>query len=155
MVMPLPVKSILYICTGNVLRSPVAAQITKQLLGDSDVKVASAGMLSYNGDPLSKDILDLARRYGVDLSFHRPRQVSSDLIDAADLILVFDKKQVGELVKMFPEARGKTQTLKAYAGWLDDKDMEDLWGKPVEVLERAIAEIVELVKKCVNRVRLD
>jgi protein-tyrosine phosphatase len=149
----LPVRSILYVCTGNVFRSPVAEQITRRLLCDSDVKVESAGILDYNGEPLPPEIIELAMRYGVNLALHKPRRVNADLIDAADLILVFDKKQVGELVGEFPNAKGKTQTIKNYAGWSDDKDMEDLWGKPPEAFERSLGEINGLIERCVSRMK--
>jgi len=145
----------LLVCTGNVFRSPVAEQITRRLLGDSGINVESAGILDYDGPPLPPEILELARRYGVDLSLHKPRRVSAEMTDVADLILVFDKKQVGELVKMFPRARRKTQAIKSFAGWSDDKDMEDLWGKPVEVFERSLKDISELIERCVDRIRGD
>jgi protein-tyrosine phosphatase len=127
--------------------------MTKRLLGDTDIKVESAGILEYKGGPLPQEIVELARGYGVDLLSHKPRQVSADLIDAADLILVFDNKQVRELADRFPRAKGKIQTIKTYAGYLDGKDMEDLWEKPAEVLERSIREISEYVKKCVDRIK--
>jgi protein-tyrosine phosphatase len=146
-------RSILYVCTGNVFRSPVAEQMTRRLLGDSGVKVESAGILEYKGGPLSRKVVRLAKSYGVDLSLHKPRQVSAEMVDAADLILVFDRKQVGELVKMFPKARGKTQTIKTYAVWSDDKDMEDLWGKPVEAFERSLKDINGLCERCVRRIK--
>jgi protein-tyrosine-phosphatase len=127
--------------------------MTKRLLGDSDIRVESAGMLEYKGGPLSQEIVELASGYDVDLSLHKPRQVSAGLINAVDLILVFDNKQVRELVERFPRAKGKIYTVKNYAGYLDGKDMEDLWEKPIEVFERSIREISAYVEKCVDRIR--
>lgn len=155
LVIKLPIRSILYVCTGNVFRSPVAEQMRRRLLGDSNVKVESAGILEYKGGPLPRKITRLAKSYGVDLSLHKPRQMSAEMVDAADLILVFDRKQVGEVVKMFPKARGKTQTIKTYAVWSDDKDMEDLWGKPAEAFERTLKEISEFIERCVGRIRAE
>ncbi len=147
------IRKILYVCTGNVFRSPVAAKMTEQLLGSSDLKVESAGMIEYDGEPLPEEIVDLARRYGVDLNTHIPRQVNSDLVHAADLVLVFDNGQVGELVKRFPEAKGKTYSIKDYAGFSDAKDMEDLWRKPVYAFERFIKELSVYLEQCVSRVK--
>jgi protein-tyrosine-phosphatase len=127
--------------------------MTEQLLGSSDIKIESAGMIQYNGESLPEEIVDLARRYGVNLSTHVPRQVNSDLVHAADLILVFDNRQVGELVKRFPEAKEKTYSIKNYAGFSDGKDMEDLWGKPVDVFERFIKELSVYLERCANRVK--
>jgi protein-tyrosine-phosphatase len=147
------IRNILYVCTGNVFRSPVAAKMTEQLLGSSDIKVESAGMIEYNDEPLPEEMVDLARRHGVDLSTHVRRQVNSDLVHAADLVLVFDNGQVGELVKRFPEAKGKTYSIKDYAGFSDGKDMEDLWRKSVDVFERFIRELSVYLERCVNRVK--
>jgi protein-tyrosine phosphatase len=110
-------------------------------------------MLRYKGKPLPQEILELAKRHGVDLSLHKPRQVSAALIESADLILVFDNHQVGDLVERFPEAKGKTKTVKDYAGCNNDTDMEDLWGKPVALFERAIKEISLYVERCADRMR--
>lgn len=152
MVFQMPIKSILYVCTGNVFRSPFAERITKKLLGNSSIKVESAGILEYRGQPLPQEIVEVARKYGVDLSRHKPRQVNVSLVEAADLILVFDKKQVAELEGMFPKTKAKILTIKNCAGFSDDRDMEDLWEKPVEVFERSIREIEVYVRRCVDRI---
>lgn len=150
--METPIRNILIVCTANVFRSPVAAGMTKQLLRDKQIKVESAGILEFRGAPLPQDIMELAERYGIDLSKHTPRQVNASLVRDADLILVFDKKQVAELTKRFPRAKNRIYTIKDYAGYSDGKDMEDLWNKPVQVFERFINELKGYVQKCVNRI---
>jgi protein-tyrosine phosphatase len=146
------IRNILIVCTGNVFRSPLAVEMTKQFLRSKRIKVDSAGMLEYRGAPLSQDIIELARRYGADLSKHRPRKVNADLLRDADLILVFDKKQVAELTERYPQIKSRTYTIKDYAGNFDGKDMEDLWNKPVEVYEKFIGELKGYLEKCVRRI---
>ena len=99
----MPVRNLLYVCTGNVFRSPVAEEITKQLLEDSKMKmdVESAGIQKYNGEPLRKELLDLIKRYKIDMSAYVPKQVNARLVNKADLILVFDDAQLRELGKKF------------------------------------------------------
>jgi len=147
------IRNVLYVCTGNVFRSPVAAEMTRQLLGDTKVKVESAGILEYKGTPLPKDVIELTKRYGIDLSAHRPKQLNAKLVEAAELILVFDSKQVGELTEKYPKAKNKTYTIKNYAGIYDGQDMEDLWNKPAEAFQRHIRELRLYVEKCVNRMK--
>jgi protein-tyrosine-phosphatase len=127
--------------------------MTRQLLTDKGIKVESAGILEYKGAPLSRAIMQLAARYGIDLSMHIPRQINSDLVDHADLVLVFDKKQIAELVERYPEAKNRTYTIKDYAGCSDTEDMEDLWNKPVHVYEAFIRELKGCIQKCVDRIR--
>jgi protein-tyrosine-phosphatase len=147
------IRNVLYVCTGNVFRSPVAAEMTKQVLGDTNVKVECAGILKYNGTPLPEDVMELTERHGIDLSTHIPKQVNAKLVEAADLILVFDKKQVGELTEKYPHAKNKIYTIKNYAGIYDGQDMEDLWNKPAEAFERHIRELRLYVEKCANRIK--
>jgi protein-tyrosine phosphatase len=149
------IRNVLYVCTGNVFRSPVAAEMTKQLLGDPNVKVESAGILEYNGNPLPKNVIELTKRHGIDISTHRPRQLNAKLVEAADLILVFDSKQVGELTEKYPQAKSKTYTIKNYAGICDGQDMEDLWNKPAEAFQRHIRELRIYVERCVNRMKTE
>ena len=147
------VKNLLYVCTGNVFRSPVAAEMTKQLIGDRNIKAESAGILRYDGPPLRRSIIELTKRHGIDLSAHIPRQVNASLVGAADLILVFDNKQIAELIEKYPRAKNKTYTIKSFAGYCDDQDMEDLWDKPPQVFKRFIGELRVYLEKCVNRIK--
>jgi protein-tyrosine phosphatase len=151
----MPLRNVLYVCTGNVFRSPVAAEMTKQLLRETDTKVESAGILRYNGPPLPRSIIELTKRHGIDLSAHKPRQVNANLVEAADLILVFDSRQIGEMTEKFPQARNKTYMIKNYASYQDGKDMEDLWGKPAEVFQLFIRDLRVYVERCVNRIKYE
>jgi protein-tyrosine-phosphatase len=152
--MQMAIRNVLYICTGNVFRSPVASEMTKKLFGGLGIMVESAGILEYGGAPLPERIIAMARGYGIDLSEHRPRRVNTRLVEAADLILVFDGNQVGQLIAEYPQARNKTYAIKDYAGCHDGRDMEDLWNKPVEVFQRFINELKIYVERCVSRIRL-
>jgi len=147
------IRSILYVCTGNVYRSPVAEEMTRQLLGNLDIRVESAGVTDYNGKPLRKEILELTKIHGIDISSHRPRQVNADLVNSADLILVFDNSHIKEMEEMFPKAKNKTVLIKDYSGYYDNPDMEDLWGKPPEEFEKFITQLKVYVQGCVNRIK--
>jgi protein-tyrosine phosphatase len=149
----MPLRNMLYVCTGNVFRSPAAAEMTRNLLRDMDIKVESAGILRYKGPPLRRSIIELSKRQGIDLSAHKPRQVNVKLVNAADLILVFDRKQIEELGERYPQARIKTYTIKDYAGYHDGKDMEDLWGKPAEAFQLFIRKLHVYIEKCVYRIK--
>lgn len=151
-VMQMAIRNVLYVCTGNVFRSPVAAEMTKKLLKGSGIRVESAGILEYGGAPLPERITTMARGYGIDLSEHRPRRVNARLVEAADLILVFDGNQVGQLIEEYPQGGNKIYAIKDYAGCHDDRDMEDLWNRPVEVYERFINELKIYVERIVSRI---
>lgn len=82
---------VLFVCTGNTCRSPMAeATMNARLaeLGWPHVEVRSAGTGALTGSPASGGALRTAARFGLDLSGHRSTRLSGDLIDWADLVLV-------------------------------------------------------------------
>jgi protein-tyrosine phosphatase len=80
---------VLFVCAGNICRSPFAEGLARRLADELglDVDFASAGTIAIDGAPASDDALAVAREHGVDLSGHRARRVSSLLTDEADLVL--------------------------------------------------------------------
>lgn len=82
--------NILFVCTGNTCRSPLAEGIARAELarrGWSSVQVASAGLAARTGDPASREAVVVAERHGVDLAGHRSRPLTAELAEWADLIL--------------------------------------------------------------------
>lgn len=82
---------LLFVCTGNTCRSPMAEAIARRLAearGLSDFTVASAGTSAWEGAPASDGALLVALEQGLDLAGHRAQMLSRDVVGAADLILV-------------------------------------------------------------------
>lgn len=83
-------RHILFVCTGNTCRSPMAEAIGKAVAerrGWSDVAVGSAGTFAVEGEPVSEPAEIVARRHGLDLGPHRARPLLPDLVARADLVL--------------------------------------------------------------------
>ena len=73
---------ILFVCSGNTCRSPLAEVITRRLLADAnrtDVEVSSAGTNAWDGSPASDGALLVGMERGLDLSEHRSRQLTPDI----------------------------------------------------------------------------
>ena len=88
---PTTTFNILFVCTGNTCRSPLAAVLARRALeqrGWQHVQVASAGAAAEEGLGASPHAITVAERAGLDLSSHRSRLLSAELADWADLILV-------------------------------------------------------------------
>jgi protein-tyrosine phosphatase len=103
------IKNILLVCTGNVCRSPMACGFFRTQLFNlnSDITVTSAGVKSLVGDCAAPQAQIAMKQIGIDISGHRAKQLTEELVGTSDLILVMEKQHVEESLFLFPYARGK------------------------------------------------
>ena len=88
------IKSVLFVCLGNICRSPLAYGIAKNYIEKSslDIVVDSAGTSSFHiGETPCIKSIEIAKDNGVDISKHYARQVCKDDFDKFDLIVALDK----------------------------------------------------------------
>jgi len=109
---------ILFVCTGNTCRSPMAEGLCRSFLGhfrlQDEVEVASAGLYATPGGPASREAVAALAEKGIDLSGHRTIGLSTDIVRWAHLILTMEERQRQRLWEQFPEAADKVFTLKEY-----------------------------------------
>jgi protein-tyrosine phosphatase len=101
---------ILFVCMGNICRSPSAEGVFRQVLltdaPDLQIEIDSAGTHDYHiGAPPDRRSIEAARRRGIDLSSLRARMVASEDFDRYDLILAMDEDNLRELRRRAPENR--------------------------------------------------
>jgi protein-tyrosine phosphatase len=103
---------VLFVCTGNQCRSPMAAALLGARLDERHVslRVASAGLLS-EGMPPPREVVDVMWTVGVDLSGHRSRLVSPEMLRAAALVVGMTRQHLVELTVMVPAVWERTFTL--------------------------------------------
>ncbi len=93
-------RTIVVVCHGNICRSPMGAALLRQALGPSGTRVESAGFIGPNR-PAPPDAVMAAARRGVDLSDHRSRLLTADLVGSADLIVVMEPEQQRAVCERF------------------------------------------------------
>lgn len=108
-----PRKKLLFLCSGNICRSPLAAELARRKLPGYGIH--SAGLNAKNGTGCPAHLLSVARSLDINLSGFRPTAVSQRDVDEAELVLVMDSGNYKDLAREFPEAMGRVTTLGLFA----------------------------------------
>lgn len=169
---------ILLVCLGNVCRSPLAEHVLRMRIGellpdggDGAVHVSSAGVRALAGQPMDGNATAELRRLGGDASAFRARQLTSAIVERADLVLTATRALRSRVLEEAPRALKRTFTMREFAtivgsatfgeqhldgtekvvataaSWrgsvtLDDYDIADPIGRSAE-FHRAVAEVVD------------
>jgi len=128
-------KRILFVCTGNTCRSPMAECMMRALLaGREDVQVLSAGTYALSGAPASIGAQRAMQRRGLSLADHKSRAVTGVLLDACSLIVGLTHNHIAQLHLMYPDCR---TPMIAF----DDPPVSDPYGGDDDAYERAALDI--------------
>ncbi|WP_163559177.1 low molecular weight phosphotyrosine protein phosphatase [Halomonas sp. NO4] len=111
--------TILVVCAGNICRSPVGAALLRQRLPGK--RIYSAGLGALVGDGVEPTARELAEADGLDVSDHQARQLTVDMLQHADLILVMSEGQRRAVGELSPTAMGKTM---CFGCWLGAPDQQ-------------------------------
>ena len=129
-------KTILFICTGNVCRSPMAEALFRQAVrGRGDFRVLSAGLGALDGQPPSAHSVRAMRELGVEIGHQRSRMLTADLVRQADFIFGMTHSHVETIALMYPQMAEKAFLLREFDETLDpyEKDICDPIGGSYQV----------------------
>lgn len=154
---PALLKNVLFVCTGNTCRSPLAEVLFRDLVKDrADFKVGSAGVGAFSGQPASRYSAALAGEKGLDLSRHQSRAVTVDLVESATHIVAMSRSHVAAILSDYPEADDKIYLISEFAAddRLRGRDLADPFGgdlaeyrHTLEQLEKMLPSVLAYIEQ--------
>lgn len=128
---------------AGMLESLLPSKISKV------VKIVSAGVNSDFGAPASKNAIEVSKMRGIDLSEHKSRRLTRELVQSADLILVMQKMHMDEVRRLCPGRAEHTLLLAELDQdpGAEEKEIADPCGGSVEVYEQCFGQIETSLKK--------
>src|SRR5881296_3389451 len=147
------IQHVLFVCTGNICRSPLAASLLERALKERgiEVTVTSAGTGAWDGAPASEGAYLVGLEQGLDLSGHRARLLTRDLVEESDLILTMARHHRARVDELGGE--GRVFVLGEYAGREgDEAEVSDPFGGDLEVYRNTCVELEALVEAAVERI---
>ncbi|NLA10941.1 MAG: low molecular weight protein arginine phosphatase [Firmicutes bacterium] len=148
-------KIILFVCTGNTCRSPMAEALFRHEWGNRsgvpEVQALSAGLAAASGGPASAGARAVMREAGIGLEGHCSTLLGEALLSEAHLVLVMSRGHRDHLQQHFPGAAGKVFLLKEYAGITEDPEIGDPYGGTLAQYHQAYEEIRKAVAGVVSR----
>ncbi len=141
-------KTILFVCTANICRSPMAAGLLRKRIADlglaDRVSVQSAGVWAREGLTSSAEAIAVLSQRGIALEEHRSRPVSMSLLQEADIILVMEEAHRRSLFYLAPQYLSKVFLLTEMSG--GDEDVADPFGGDIEDYTVAVKHLEKLIE---------
>ncbi len=144
-------KNLIFVCSGNTCRSPLAEGIARKLFPGKlleKINVSSAGTSALEGLPASSMAIKVAERNAIDLTAHRTRLLTKSLIDQADLILTMTEQHRRTTGIVEPSALAYTHLLSEFCDEVEG-DIQDPVGMGLDAYE----ETFSVLAKCIEGLR--
>jgi protein-tyrosine-phosphatase len=149
------VMNILFVCTGNTCRSPMAEGMMRQLIETEglaiEVQVKSAGVHASDGSPASKHTEEILLERGIRMN-HKAQSIRPELIRWADLILTMTSGHKDVLGRHFPECLDKLFTLKEYTDDPRSWEVSDPFGGSLDVYRATERELEANLKLLLKKI---
>lgn len=143
-------KHILFVCTGNTCRSPLAEYLLRHKAGGS-MEVKSAGLAAYNGGQIATHVQQLLAEKGIETD-HASQNITTELVEWADLILTMTEAHEQQLRMHFPEKEASIYTIKRFVDpQTHDVNVSDPYGSSLDTYRETMAEIEILLDAIIEK----
>jgi glycine hydroxymethyltransferase len=151
------VKSVLFVCTGNICRSPIAEGLFRRLIGNrKDVEIASAGVHAVRGQPPSLYAVQVCEEQGVNISDLRSQPLTAALVDRATHIFAMTGAHLETIHMLFPQGAEKSFLLREFEEpgatvWRDVPDPiglgRDVYEECARTIKNALPSVLAFVEQ--------
>ncbi|MBL0713785.1 MAG: low molecular weight protein arginine phosphatase [Desulfosarcina sp.] len=144
---------ILFVCTGNICRSPMAEGLLRHMLARrslSGVQIRSAGIHALDGRPAEPHAVEAARELGADITGHTARSLDREMVERADMILVMERGQAELIARVLPRAtqKEKLRLLAAGSAESGSPEVDDPYGMSLD----AYRTCAHVIRRCLTAV---
>ncbi len=151
-------KTIVFVCTANSCRSPMAEALCKKLLAERlgcraeelperGYNILSAGTAGLDDCPASANAVEAMRRHGLDISAHLSRPVTPGLLEDADIVFIMARHHGDSIRRIYPEAAARIRPLDPAGG-----DVEDPVGGSVETFMKCADHILRCLESALPEI---
>jgi len=148
-------KKILFVCTANVCRSPMAEAIFNALAEDRNLpfRAESAGTAAFEGRPMVPNAIAALEEAGIYPETHHARQVSQAMIEESELVLVMSARHAAGLHRLYGNLSRKIYVLPEYArGLRIEEGVPDPYGHTMVAYRSSVRQLYEYVERAVDRI---
>jgi len=147
-------RMVLFVCTANICRSPMAQTIFNVLAGERGLpyRAESAGVADLGQAPMSSSARKVLGEAGIPAGDHRSRVVTEDMLREASLVLVMGPRHATELSLRFGDSE-KVWLLQEYASGIPDgRELPDPYGGNILTYRASMRQILECVEGVLDRI---
>jgi protein-tyrosine phosphatase len=145
---------ILFVCTGNLCRSPMAVGLLRQRLAEKDPdtrhRVMSAGVWAVDGRPASENAIAVMAERGIDISEHIAHTITAEDVAEADLILVMSREHEQMIQNTWPQYTWKIRRLSEMVR--KRQDIQDPYTRPIEEYRNCADTISDYIDRGLQRI---
>jgi protein-tyrosine-phosphatase len=147
-------KIILFVCTANIARSPMAQTLFNKKIQDIEMdfhfRAESAGTWAVDGIPAPPDGQKVMREQNLDTSMHRSRGITNQIVENADLILTMEAGHKEALQIEFPEKRNKIFMITEMVG--SQYDIIDPYKRGLDAFEQTAQELNSILDQGISKI---